>query len=77
MGKNITTVSESITSTQYIKILPKLSREDIYKWAEKQNSRFNNVPLILSENNPNLLAGKIIDALLQPEILEIVKNKLL
>lgn len=67
---------EPASLSQYIKSLPKLSQKDVISWAEKQNSRFNNEPVFAISEQVQDATEKIIDAILHPEVLTLIKDKL-
>lgn len=72
---SVKTEANSSVLSELITTLPKMSREDICEWIEKQNARFHNKPTFCPEDGQDL-AAKIIDALLQPDVLALVKSKL-
>lgn len=72
---SLKTGGDSSMLSELITTLPKMSREDICKWIDKQNAKFHGIPTVRTEDGPDL-AAKVIDALLQPGVLALVKNKL-
>lgn len=61
----------------FISVVPKLSYVNIQKWVENQNERFSdkkdhgNVTSVQKSNVEN-----IIDAVLQPDVIALIKSKL-
>lgn len=63
------------TSSEFVTPAVKHSKETLLKWAEQKNARFNHIPTTYSKDAEDL-ETKVIDALLQPDVLTLIKDKL-
>lgn len=67
--------SEIQTSPEFVTPAVKLSKEALLKWAEQKNARFNHVSIPYLKDTEDL-ETKVIDALLQLDVLTLIKEKL-
>lgn len=63
------------TSSEFVTPAVKLSKQTFLKWAEQKNARFNHNPTSYSKDVEDL-ETRVIDALLQPDVLTLIKDKL-